>query len=148
MAMINLSINILVLLVISLGLGFVPQPLGVAYSLAVLAVLLLMVFTLSQYLSIMLVHVRDLTNIMELIFQLLFWASAVFYGFNDIQGNTGDLIRLNPIAILIDTARNAFIGNQITHVKEMLLIAGITLVLSFIGSKFFNNNIKKISEYF
>lgn len=148
MALINLGINMLVLFVIATFLGFFPTLIGFIYTIIIMAILLLMIFTISQYLSVLLVHIRDLTNIMDLFFQLLFWASAVFYGINDIEGTTGNLIRSNPIAILIDAARSAFIHSQFTHLNEIVIITTITLIMFFLGNYFFNRNIKKISEYF
>jgi len=85
---------------------------------------------------------------MELFFQLLFYASAIFYNIDDLGGIAGKLVNLNPLALLIDAARKAFVFGEITHVKAVLAILAVTTVMFFLGRKFFNNNIRKIAEYF
>jgi len=148
MAMINFSINFFVIILITLVTGFVPNFLGVFYFGVIIAVILGLVYAITLFLSIIFVRVRDLTNIMELFFQLMFWASAIFYNLDDMNGNTGALIRLNPIAVLIDAARKSFIKGQIEHVPSVAVIALVVIGLIFLGRCFFNRNIKKIAEYF
>ena len=76
------------------------------------------------------------------------WASAIFYGFDDIKGSTGDLIRSNPIAILVEAARKALINGEVTQLDSVLIIALVTLILFLLGRRFFNKNITKVAEYF
>ena len=148
MAIINLSINFFVIILITLLTGFFPSILGTLYFFFIVVVLLLLVYGITLFLSIIFVRVRDLTNIIDLVFQLLFWGSAIFYNINDMTGRTGDIIRLNPIAILIDAARRAFIKGEFTHIDVVLLIAGVAVLLVFFGRRFFNKNVRKIAEFF
>ena len=148
MAVVNFAINFLVIIVLTLVLGFRPNFTGIVYFLFVVGLIFLLAYSITQFLSIIFVKVRDLTNIVELAFQLLFWGSAIFYNLDDMGGTTGQVIRLNPLAILIDAARKSFVFGEITHIKEILLISGVTLILLFIGRWFFNRNIRKIAEFF
>jgi len=149
MALINFSINFVILIVLTFVLGqFNANLLSLVYFLAIICITYALINTISLYLSILLVKIRDLTNIMELFFQLLFWASAIFYGFNDIQGTTGDLIRTNPIAIIVDAARKAYVHGEITHVNAIVLTGLVILILYFLGRRFFAKNVTKIAEYF
>ena len=148
MAVINLSINFVVVTIITLVLGFRPDILGVVYAFFVIVIVFFMVYGISLFLSIIMVRVRDLTHIIDLVFQLLFWGSAVFFSIDDIHGTTGDLIRLNPLAILIDAARKGFVLGQITHVNEIIIIGvGVVAVVVF-GQMYFNKKIKRVAEYF
>jgi len=106
------------------------------------------VYGISLFLSVIFVKVRDLTNVMELFFQLLFWGSAIFYKLSDLNGNTGAVINANPIAILIDAARRGFVKNEITHVNAVLIYTVAILILIACGRWFFDRNIRKIAEYF
>jgi ABC-2 type transport system permease protein len=148
MAVINFFINFLVIIVFTLLLGFRPNLGGVIYFGFIVGLIFFLAYSITQFLSILFVKVRDLTNIVELGFNLLFWASAIFYNLEDMEGVTGQIIRLNPLALLIDSARKAFVLGEIAHVKAVLIIVAGTLVLFFMGKWFFNKNIRKIAEYF
>lgn len=148
MAIINLSINFFVIILITLLTGFVPSVLGVLYFFFIVLILLLLIYGITLFLSIIFIKVRDLTNVLDLFFQLMFWGSAIFYNLGDMTGRTGDLIRLNPIAILIDAARRAFIKGEFVHTDVVLVIAVIALILVFFGRRFFNKNVRKIAEFF
>jgi len=148
MAVINFLINFVVIIIFTLVLGFRPNLGGIVYFSLIVGLIFFLCYAITQFLSIIFVKVRDLTNIVELAFQLLFWGSAIFYNLDDLTGDMGKIIKLNPIALLIDAARKAFVTGQITHEKAVLLIAVITLVLFIFSRWFFNRNIKKIAEFF
>jgi len=148
MAIINLSINFIIIIGITLITGFRPQLLGVIYFFIIIIILLLIIYGITLFLCIIFVKVRDLQNIMELFFQLMFWASAVFYNLEDIQGETGAVIRANPIAILIGAARKGFIHGEIAYLDSVIIIGIFAIVLVVFGTIFFNKNIKRIAEFF
>ena len=149
MALINFTINSIILLILSLLLGNLNFSfLNLLYFLYIIGIIYILINSVSLFLSIVLVKVRDLTNIMELFFQLLFWISAIFYGYNEIVGDTGNLIRLNPLAILIEAARKALFYNEIILVNQIVIISSLTIILYFLGRHFFGKNITKIAEYF
>jgi len=148
MAVINLVINFFVIIIITLVTGFIPNFVGVCYFFFIILIIFGLVYGITQFLSIIFVKVRDLTNVMELFFQLMFWASAIFYNLDDMGGTTGKIIRLNPLAILIDAARKGFIKGQIDHLPTVLTVGVFTVILIFIGHKFFNRNIRKVAEFF
>jgi ABC-type polysaccharide/polyol phosphate export permease len=148
MATINLCVNFIVIIFITLVIQFKPHLIGVVYFAFIILIVFLMIYGISLFLSIIMVRVRDMTHIMDLTFQLLFYASAVFYTMDEMHGTTGDLIRLNPLAILIDSARKAFIQGQIVNLNTVLIIFAITLLLVFFGQIFFNKKIRRVAEYF
>jgi len=136
------------MMIITYSLGFRPGLSGVAYAFFVVLIVFFMVYGISLFLSIVMVKVRDLTHIIDLLFQLLFWGSAVFFSIDDIHGTTGDVIRLNPLAILIDAARKGFVLGQISHVNEIMFISIGVVVLVFLGQIYFNKKIKRVAEFF
>jgi ABC-type polysaccharide/polyol phosphate export permease len=148
MAVINFIINFFVIVIITLASGYIPSIIGALYFLLIIVILFGLVYGITLFLSIIFVKVRDLTNVMELFFQLLFWASAVFYNLNDIEGTMGSIIRLNPLAILIDAARKAFVLGRIEHIPTVLILTVVTLLLVLLGRRFFDKNIRKIAENF
>lgn len=148
MAIINLVINFFIIILITLLTGFRPEFAGIVYFAYIILLIFGLIYGITLFLSILFVKVRDLQNIMELLFQLLFWASAVFYNLEDMEGNTGAVIRMNPLAIVIDAARKAFIHGQIDHVSYMIGLSIFTVVLIIFGTLFFKRNIKRIAEFF
>lgn len=148
MAVINLVINFFVIIIITLVTGFIPSFIGVCYFFLIISIIFGLIYGITQFLSIIFVKVRDLTNIMDLFFQLMFWASAIFYNLDDMNGTTGAVIRLNPLAILIDAARKGFIKGEIDHLPTVIVMTCLTLILIFIGHKFFNKNVRKVAEFF
>lgn len=148
MAIINLSINFVIIIAITLITGFRPELIGTLYFFAIIAILLLLIYGITLFLCIIYIKVRDLQNIMELFFQLMFWASAVFYNLDDMQGETGAVIRANPIAVLIDAARKGFIHGEIAHIDSVVTTGVVAILLVIFGTIFFNKNIKRIAEFF
>ena len=112
-----------------------------------LTVVIFSLYSISLFSSILLVKIRDLHHIMELVMQLVFWGSAVFYSIEDMGGTFGKFISLNPLALVIDASRKALLAGEIVHVKAMILIAIISIVLYFTGNIFFKKNIKRIAEF-
>mgnify|MGYP000981612293 CR=1 FL=1 len=148
MAIINFVINFFVIVIITLITGFVPNLIGIFYFGIIILIVLALIYAITQFLSIIFIKVRDLTNVIELFFQLMFWGSAVFYNLDDMGGTTGAVLRLNPLAILIDAARKAFILGKIEHVQTVIIIAIVTVILIILGKFFFNKNVRKIAEFF
>lgn len=148
MAAINFVINFFVIVIICLVTGFVPSFPGIFYFFFVILILFGLIYGITLFLSVIFIRIRDLTNVIDLAFQLLFYASAVFYELDSIGGNTGKIVHLNPIAILIDAARKGFIHNEITHLPFMAGIAVFTVILIIAGTWFFNRRVRRVAEYF
>jgi ABC-2 type transport system permease protein len=147
-SLVNFFINLGVILVITLLVSFVPNITGIIYFAAIMVLLFVLVYGSSLYLSIILIRVRDLENIIMILFQLLFWGSAIFYDINTLTGTVGHLVRLNPIAILIDSSRKALLYGQIINFNKFLIFWVIALIIFLTGRLFFNRQVKRIAEYF
>jgi ABC-2 type transport system permease protein len=149
MALINFSINFVIVIFFAIVVGDVNTSLlALIYLLGIFVLTYLIINVGAFFLSIIMVRVRDLTNIMELTFQLLFWGSAVFFRYDDLQGRVGDVIRLNPIAIIIDAARKALVHGEIAHFEKIIIITVITIIGYVVGKFYFNSKVTKIAEYF
>ena len=148
MAVINLCINILIIAVIALILGINISPVAIAYIFLICLTMFICLYGISLFTSILLVHVRDLSHIMELVLQLLFYASAVFYPVSMIPENFRFIVKFNPVAVFIQSVREALLYGNVVNLKFVLITLGISIILSIIGKKFFNKNISKIAEYF
>ena len=83
------------------------------------------------------VFVDDLTNITTILLKLMFYLSGIFYSisytvpkpYNDI------LLNINPIAMLIDSLRKAFISGEFINWILIATWLFIAIALSIIGIK-------------
>lgn len=148
MALINFSINLVIVIAVALILNIHITFLGLAYVLLICFTMFLALYGVSFFTSIWLVHVRDLQHIMELVLQLLFYASAVFFPVEMIPENYRFIVYYNPVARFIKAVREALIYGRVTDIKFVLLALVTSLILVIIGSRYFNKHIKKIAEHF
>ena len=148
MALINFSINLLIVLVVALILKINISLVGLAYILFIGFTMFLSLYGVSFFTSIWLVHVRDLQHIMELVLQLLFYASAVFFPVEMIPEQYRFIVYYNPVARFVKAVREALIFGEITDLKFVLLALTISIVLIIVGKLFFNKHIKKVAEHF
>ena len=65
-----------------------------------------------------------------------------------MQGGFGDVLRLNPIALMIDAGRKALLKGEIAHINGFVIFFIITLVIYISGGFYFKKNIKRIAEFF
>jgi ABC-type polysaccharide/polyol phosphate export permease len=78
--------------------------------------------------------------------------TPVFYSYealaskNEIFGLI--LYWLNPVSVLLISAREAVTQNNITLQLNVLAVMSLFLVLFYIGYNFYKKQIKKIAEYF
>jgi len=148
MALINFSINLLIVLVVALALKINISLIGLAHILLIGLTMFLALYGISFFTSIWLVHVRDLQHIMELVLQLLFYASAVFFPVEMIPEQYRFIVYYNPIARFVKAVREALIFGKVTDMKFLLLALASSIVLVIVGRLYFNKHIKKIAEHF
>ncbi len=148
MSVINLLINLLIL-----GLFILFNPVdttvaGVLFFFFNVFIMFLLIMGVSFFSSIILIKLRDLKNIVELVIQLLFYGSAIFYPIELIPERFRWMIEINPVYILIHSARIALISGEINSLGNVLIIAGLSVVILLLGALYFNHRVKKVAEYF
>ena len=148
LALINFGINLIIVAVVSAFVGAHITVASALYLLAVIAAMVILIFAISLFTSIILIRLRDLTHITELALQLLFYASAVFIPIESIPERFHELILLNPIAVFIQTARSAVMYGTIDRLDFVATAIVASTILFFLGFAFFENRVKKITEYF
>lgn len=148
MALINFGINLLIIATVALVLNVNISLIGIGYIFVICLAMFLGMYGISFFTSIWMVHVRDLAHISELLLQLLFYASAVFYPVAMIPERYRFIVEYNPVAVYIQSVRNALIYADITHLKFVLGSLIISVLLVLLGRIYFKKNILKIAEYF
>jgi ABC-type polysaccharide/polyol phosphate export permease len=148
MALINFGINLLIIGVIGTVLGVQFSLISIAYILLIGLVMFLGMYGIAFFSSIWMVYVRDLAHIMELVLQLMFYASAVFFPIEMIPEQYRFIVRYNPIALFIQAVREALINNNIMNLKFVFLSLIIAILLIIVGNIYFKKKILKVAENF
>lgn len=148
MAVVNLTINLLILGVFILFNPLHVTLLSIIYFVGVLLVLFLLVYGISFFSSIVLVKLRDLEHITTLIMQLLFYATPIFYPVTILPESVRKVVLLNPLTVIVQAARSALIYGKIEKLPEMGIVLGVSVVLLILGHRYFKRNVKRIAELF
>jgi ABC-type polysaccharide/polyol phosphate export permease len=148
MAVINLVINLFILFLFILFNPVSPTVVSALYFLGIVATIFIAIYGISFFTSIILVKLRDLEHIAELVMQLLFYATPIFYPLDSLPEIAQKVIKLNPLTILIQSAREALIYGKVESMEEIGIILAVALILLFAGSIYFRKNVKRIAEKF
>lgn len=151
-ALVNFLINSIIVFIFVFVNGLKPRIMDVLWYFLCSAILYMIMITVSMFLSILYVRFRDLKQIWELFTQLLFWMTPVFYSYQALASKNEifELILywLNPVSVLLISAREALMRNEITLQFNVFAVMSLFLVLFGIGYTFYKKQIKKIAEYF
>ncbi len=158
MAVINLVINLFILAVFTVFNDVHFTALSLLYFFFLIIVLGITTLGLSFFTSVLFIRFKDLLHITEISLQLLFYASAIFFPltlvpekisiliFQDIPARA--ILELNPLFIIIRSARDAYILGEINYIPEVLMVFAVGMSLLILGQLFFKNRVKRVAEYF
>ncbi|HEV7772192.1 MAG TPA: ABC transporter permease [Conexibacter sp.] len=149
----NLALNLVVVLIFlmisggSVRWGWLEIPFLVA-------VLALFAASLSTLLSALYVRYRDVKPVWEVVLQMLFYGTPIFYTLDVIPDETlRKIMLLNPLAVVLQQFRHAVIDPShpspatVAGSWEFLLLpAGILLVLTVWGYRYFDREAPRIAE--
>lgn len=113
----------------------VPIGFETLYAIPAYCVMMLLAFGAGMILLHYGVYVDDLSYAMDIVLRMLMFLSGIFYVLKDTLSDTLGtmMLCLNPVALLIDTMRNALVYKQITNVPLLAVWFLISLVLCCIG---------------
>ena len=105
--------------------------------LPVLIVLFILSFGISTILMHFGVFVEDLNNVMNILLKLVFYMSGIFYAISTRVPDPFNriLLNLNPIALIIDSFRKAFLTGSLINYRMLCIWLIVGIVLSIIGIK-------------
>lgn len=144
---INFLISTLIILAFILfsGIGFswylVFYPL-------VFIVQYIFLLALSLIVSAITVYFRDLEHFIGVIIQLLFYATPIVYAPNTIPEDFKFIMKLNPMAHIINGYRSIFYYQTMPNFKNLGILFGISLGLVIVGHLIFSKLQKGFAEQF
>ena len=126
---------------------------GLSFLLFLLAVftMYILIMALSLFLSVIFVKLKDIHNLTEVMLQLLFWATPIYYKLEMLPENLQKYVLLNPLTTIVMSARKGIvIGDTVvaSDFKNLAIVTAICLVVLLIGVRFFKKRIPKLAEYF
>ena len=92
---------------------------------------------LSWFLSSLSVFVRDVPSITSPLSMILMFLSGVFFPIESVPPGIAWLFKINPIAIIVDQARSAFLYGRIPSVGATAVVLALSLVAAVGGYWFF-----------
>ena len=113
----------------------VPVSLNVLWIFPILAILSLLIFGLSCVIMHFGVFVDDLDNIIKILLRFVFYATGIFYAIDTrIPAPYNHyMLRLNPLACLIDEARKALIYQTTPNLKWLGIWLAVSLIICAFG---------------
>jgi len=103
---------------------------------------------ISFIISSVTVYFRDLEHLIGVFLQLLFYATPIVYAANTIPEGFRNIIKMNPMACIIDAYRSIFYYQTIPNIQELLLLLGGSIIFTIIGYLIFSKLQKGFAEEF
>jgi ABC-2 type transport system permease protein len=152
-ALFRLSLNLLVVFAFLLAAGGEPR-----VSWLELPVLIALLTTLgaglAALLSALYVHFRDVKPIWDVVLQVLFYGSPIFYPIDAITNETArELLMFNPFAAILQQFRHAVIDPSSPSAAEaiggdarLLVPLGLIAAAAVVGFRYFDRKAPRIAE--
>jgi ABC-2 type transport system permease protein len=152
----SLALNLIPVLMFALASGVTPRWSWLWFP---LLLLILVFFTvgLSMLLSALFVRYRDIDPIWEVVLQVMFYASAIFFPIDRLLGGEynwlGRVLMANPLAAILQEMRHLVISPKYLSAKDaiglewrLLIPIGIVLGTFALGYRVFSREAPRIAE--
>ncbi len=145
---INFLVNMVIFIIVAVVAKIDFNLAGTLYAVGILGILMMFVTGMSLITSIMLVKLKDLLHVTELLLQLLFYASAVFFPIEMVPEKWQFVVKINPLAVMISAVRDAIVLGEVEYLNFISAILVASLMVMGLGYVFFSKNIRKVAEFF
>ncbi len=92
------------------------------------------------------VYFRDLEHIIGVILMAAFYATPIVYKLEQLPHTLQVIVQLNPMTHLINAYRDIFYYHQMPNMKILMILLGISLILTVIGYFIFKKLQKGFAE--
>ena len=100
-----------------------------------IAIQFLLILAFAWLLSSVMPLFPDLQLILTNIMSLLFFCSGVFFDISKVPGTLGFILKLNPVAVLLESYRTILIGGEWPDWKYLGLVLVIAIIVLWGGSR-------------
>ena len=145
------GVNFLISTVIILGFvifGGIGLSINILWYFVILAIQYIVSIGVAFIVSSLSVYFRDLLHLLGIIIQLLFYATPIVYASSAVPAELQWLIKINPMAYLIEGYRNIFYNKMPPDFHNLLIALAMGIVLCVIGYFVFKKLEKRFAEDF
>jgi ABC-2 type transport system permease protein len=122
-----------------------------------MAALIVFVTSICVLLSALFVRYRDVEPIWDVVLQIMFYASCIFFPINTLldgdMAELGRILMANPFAAILEELRHQLISPEYLTAKEaigtglrLLIPAGIVVALTVLAARVFAREAPRIAE--
>ena len=150
-SLLDFVFNMVVFAVFSIFTPVTVTPISFILFLMAIFSLYILIMGVSLFLSILYIKLRDINNLMQVVIQLLYWLTPVYYQLEMLPENLQRIVMLNPLTIILTLARKGLItGDQVVMADfiDMTMIFLVCLSILIVAIIFFRKRVIKIAEYF
>ena len=112
----------------------------------ILLILYIFLVAISLIVSCVTVYFRDLQHFIGVFLQLLFYATPIAYSASRVPSSFSWVLKLNPIAYVIEGFRAIFIYHKMPDLTSLLVVGAVGLLLFVLGYLLFNKLQKRFAE--
>ena len=138
-----ISTLIILLFLICSGLGITRY---IVFYPIILAIQYLLSLGISFIVSSLTVYLRDLEHLIGVAMMMLFYATPIAYASEDLTGNFAIIMKLNPMAHIINAYRAIFYYQRMPDFASLGVLTVIVVVLCIVGLMIFNKLQKRFAE--
>ena len=142
---VNFLISTIIILAFVLGAGLGLTKYIILYPF-VLLIQYILLLGISFIVSSITVYFRDLEHIIGVVLMAAFYATPIVYRLSDLPANLQVIMQLNPMTHLINAYRDIFYYHQMPDMRMLLILLGISVVLTIIGYFIFKKLQKGFAE--
>ena len=145
------GVNFLISTVIILGFvifGGIGLSINILWYFVILAIQYIVSIGVAFIVSSLSVYFRDLLHLLGIIIQLLFYATPIVYASSAVPAELQWLIKINPMAYLIEEYRNIFYNKMPPDTHSLLIALAMGIGLCIVGYFVFKKLEKRFAEEF
>lgn len=144
-SLITFSLN-LIILVVFLVISNTPFSTSMLFFPVYIIDLYMLSLGVALLLSCLYIRLRDLSHIWEIILQMLFWLTPIFYTIEIVPLQFHRLFYFNPITRIIDYSRTIFLAEHIPSFRLNAIIFCVCLAVLLIGLFVFKKSDQNLVE--
>lgn len=126
--------------------GFLPQFSAIVMFVVFSLVLYILILSFSLLTAPLFVRFRDLSMIWEVISQILFFATPVFYSLQIMPVHIQQLLLLNPVAFIIHFTKESMINNHFADIWQYGIFFTIVIIGFLVSIFSYGKFISKVAE--
>lgn len=108
--------------------------------------LILMTLGLSWFLASLGVFIRDIGHLLNVVIQMLFFLTPIFYPVSAIPEKIRFVLYLNPLTFIVDHFRRVILWGQLPDWGELFIVTGSSFLICMFGYTWFMRSKKTFAD--